>query len=78
MHDHSTNLSFFIKEREVLAFENEKYKSQLDDLRSNKLQSQLKMKNENGYLKDQLRKTRKIEGYLLILIQIYQKISIVQ
>lgn len=55
-------LTKLAKEREVLAFENEKYKSQLDDLRSNKLQSQLKMKNENGYLKDQLRKTRKIEG----------------
>ncbi|CBY23807.1 unnamed protein product [Oikopleura dioica] len=47
------------KECETLRIENEKYKNQLDTLRKTDLDSKLKMKNENEYLKTQLRKTRK-------------------
>ncbi|CAG5089779.1 Oidioi.mRNA.OKI2018_I69.PAR.g12346.t1.cds [Oikopleura dioica] len=47
------------KECETLRIENEKYRTQLETLRKTDLDAKLKMKNENEYLKTQLRKSRK-------------------
>ena len=54
--------NIFLKEKNVLQLENEKYKNQVDDLRSNKLEAQIKIKNENEYLKTELRKARTVNG----------------
>jgi len=51
------------KEKEILRLENEKFQSQLDNLRGTKVDSQIKQKREIDHLRNELRKAR-IRFYL--------------